>query len=278
MQCAFSKYSGCGNDFLLIDNRSKFFPSDDRVLIAKLCKRRLGIGADGIILLENSHSADFRMHIYNADGSEAEMCGNGIRCLMKFIRQLGFTKPQYTIETLLEQVTASYRNDQVSVSMPPPKHVCWSIDLPIEPHQWNLHFLDTGVPHAVIFTEDIESIDLNTIAPKIRYHTHFGPRGTNVDFAAIKQNQLVQMRTYERGVEQETLACGTGAVAVALAAAKVYRLQSPIQIETRSQEILEIQFSGEIPTDLLMTGPAAFIFEGKIDLLDFQLNGSKHFM
>lgn len=266
----FSKYSGCGNDFILIDNRFHIFPTADKALIAKLCHRHRGVGADGIILLENSLTADFKMRIFNSDGSEAEMCGNGIRCLMKFLQDQGFQDKKHVIETMNAKIPLFPENGEVSVEMPSPTEISWSTPLSINGNSWNIHFLNTGVPHAVIFVEDVLEVDLETIAPKIRFHSQFAPKGTNVNFVALQaHSQKIFLRTYERGVEQETLACGTGAVASAIAAAKIHGMSSPIHVQTKSQEYLKIAFhldAESMFSNLIMTGPATFIFSGKIDL------------
>lgn len=266
----FSKYSGCGNDFLLFDNRFQLFPAGNKALIARLCHRQRGVGADGIILLENSLTADFKMRIFNSDGSEAEMCGNGIRCLMKFIQELGFADEKYVVETMNERIPLFHENDEISVKMPSPTEISWSTPLSLNGNTWKIHFLNTGVPHAVIFVGDVLEVDLETIAPKIRFHPQFAPKGTNVNFVALHtHSQKIFLRTYERGVEQETLACGTGAVASAIAAAKIHGITSPIHVQTKSQECLKIAFHQDaesVFSNIIMTGPATFVFSGKIDL------------
>jgi diaminopimelate epimerase len=276
---SFTKYSGCGNDFILIDNREKIFPSENSTLICRLCHRSFGIGADGVILLENSPLADFRMRIFNADSSEAEMCGNGVRCLLKFIQKLGFQKKSYLIEAMHQNVIASFSGDLVSVTMPRPKNEQWWLTLRVDSQPMMLHSIDTGVPHVVIFVDDIKANSLMAIAPKIRFHPYFAPKGTNVNFAATLPSGEIAVRTYERGVEQETLACGTGAVAVALAAVKIYGHTSPIKIHTQSQEILEITLTHPLHHPPILLGPVNFVYQGQIDLTStcsdtFRLNKS----
>lgn len=260
----FSKYSGCGNDFILIDNRlQRFFP--DRACILRLCSRQGGIGADGLILLEPSRKADYRMRIFNADGGEAEMCGNGIRCLIAFIRELGGVSKHYRIETMHSLLQTAIQGEKISVEMPKPQDIRWSMQL--DAH--SLHFLNTGVPHAVLFVDDLNDDKWMALAPSIRRHGAFGTAGTNVNFASLTPSGNVLVRTYERGVEGETLACGTGATATALAAAKCYRLPSPVRVLPRSNEPLEISFSwegsreDESPTQVEMAGPAKFNFRGE---------------
>lgn len=260
---SFSKYSGCGNDFIIFDNRSLTFPLQES-LIQQLCHRQKGIGADGVILLEPTQNAHFKMRIFNADGSEAEMCGNGIRCLVKFIQDLGISGQAFNIETLAGNLKVEFLNQDIAVDMTEPKDIHWFLSM----YSWNLHYLDTGVPHAVIFCENLEEINLNEWGPKIRCHSDFDPKGVNVNFAQLDAEGKILLRTYERGVERETLACGTGATATALTAAAVYELKSPIHVQVRSGDILTIAFhyDGNSFTNIRLIGPAKRIFMGKIEL------------
>lgn len=260
----FSKYAGCGNDFILFDNRSLTFPADPHAIVDRLCHRQKGIGADGVILLENSQKAHFKMRIFNSDGSEAEMCGNGIRCLLKFIQDCGIQGNQFDIETMRKTLKVCFEMDDVAVEMGDPAEVRWEI--PLSP--WMVHHLDTGVPHAVIFSDNMDSLNLNECGPKIRFHTMFAPRGANANFAQVDAKGVVYVRTYERGVEQETLACGTGATATALAAARIYGLKAPVKVKVRSGDILKIDFNlvGDNFTDVRLIGPVQYVFSGTIDL------------
>lgn len=251
----FAKYSGCGNDFILIDNRERNLSLTSKA-ISRLCHRQHGIGADGIIFLEKG--TPYRMRIFQPDGYEVEMCGNGIRCLAQFIHSLE-KHTNFTIQTKHAAMSVKIHGDLVSVAMPPPAEECKSIELT---EAGRLHVVDTGVPHAVMFVDDLYQKDLLATAPMIRHHKAF-PKGTNVNYAKILSEGVIAVRTYERGVEGETLACGTGAVAVALAAAKVHSMPSPITIHTLSGDCLVIAFEGA--TKLVMTGPAIKIFEGAIE-------------
>ncbi len=264
MLLSFFKYSGCGNDFILFDNRKLIFPSDCSRIITKLCHRQHGIGADGVILLEYSTHSAYKMRIFNSNGSEAEMCGNGIRCLFKFMQQCGIQGKQQTIETLSGVLSVESEGNDVAVEMGSPREIQWS--LPLSP--WVVHHLNTGVPHAVIFSNDIENLSLAEWGPQIRFHKLFAPRGTNVNFAQIAGNGIIHLRTYERGVEQETLACGTGATATALAAAKIYGLQAPVSVKVRSGDILKIDFElhGDAFKNVRMIGPAHHVFSGTISV------------
>lgn len=268
MQIPFSKYSGCGNDFIIIDNRKNIFPTVDKCFIRKLCQRRIGIGADGIILLEISEIADFGMRIFNADGSEAEMCGNGIRSLGRYIRDLGNPEEEFTIEVLGRIFPLKLEGSLVSVAMGPPSRVEWSLQIPLKKKELTVDFLDTGVPHVVIFAPNIKEIDLASLGPALRYHPQFSPQGANVNFASIGDRDELFIRTYERGVENETLACGTGAAAVALAAAKRYSLISPIIVQTRSGGKLEFHLkqNQNRVEEMTMRGPANFVYCGEFQL------------
>lgn len=257
----FEKYSGCGNDFIVIDNRKNVFkPSQDDIF--RLCHRRFGIGADGVILLENSTSADYLMRIFNADGSEAEMCGNGIRCLARFIQNIEKVESaEWVIQTMHQCISLKVNHDLVSVMMPPVGLFRSHININIDGLSFLFHFIDTSVPHVVHFTDDIDNPNLMRCAPQIRFHSEFSPKGTNVNFAKILSDSSIAVRTYERGVEGETLACGTGAVAVALVAAKLYSMKEKVVIWPLSQEALTITFNDSFE-DISMIGPANKIFEG----------------
>lgn len=269
MQRPFAKYVGCGNDFIFFDNRSPFFPLENRPLIQKLCHRQQGIGADGIILLEQSSIADYRMRIFNADGTEAEMCGNGIRCLMRFLEHLGHLGPTYNIETSQRIIQLSHQGPHITAQIGVPSNIKLNIPIQYKEKQLSGHFLNTGVPHLVFFVDDIETIDLATFGPFMRHHSLFNPHGTNVNLAQILSPFLLKVRTYERGVEAETLACGTGAAAVALAAHYLYQQNSPISVETRLKERLTISFKNDTQgnvSEVNMAGPAFCSFQGTVYL------------
>lgn len=265
MQFAFSKYSGCGNDFILIDNRNVKFPVSDACLISKICNRREGIGADGIILLENSHLADFRMRIFNADGSEAEMCGNGIRCLAKFIQEdRAENNCQYEIETLERKLQVTLEDGLVKVHMGDPTDSRWNLKVTVADTIYTGHYLNTGVPHFVIFTDNIASIPVVQLGASLRWHPDFQPKGTNVNFVQKIKDNLIRVRTYERGVENETPACGTGITASALAAGYLFNLPAPIQVLTSTDETIEVDFKSL--SQVTQKGPAKQIFKGSFYL------------
>ena len=260
----FAKYSGCGNDFILIDNRKRLFAAS-KAEISRLCHRQQGIGADGIVLLEDSSSSDFGTRIFNADGSEAEMCGNGIRCLARFICDIEFSdklENRFSIQTMHQRMHVRIEPGIVYVEMPPA--TAWRSDIAIDigDTSFFLHSIDTGVPHAIQFVPDIENVFIR-LAPEIRYHSEFGSRGTNVNFAQFLPDGTIAVRTYERGVEGETLACGTGAVAVALTAARIHRINSPIVVRPRSGDLLQISFNENFE-QITLAGPAFKVFEGRV--------------
>jgi diaminopimelate epimerase len=254
MKFPFSKYHGAGNDFILIDDRVSFFPVADKDQIRKLCDRRLGIGADGLILLQHSQKADFRMRLFNADGGEPGMCGNGIRCLVAFAHSLGIEKHIYHIETDHAVRACQRQQDKIAVSMGPVRVLHRGLELALEHEVVAMEVLHTGVPHAVIFVDDLDAVDVASKGREIRYHSHFS-EGVNVNFAMHTTEGHVRVRTYERGVEAETLACGTGAVAVAAAT-------NATAILTASGEMLEVRMDGE---QAQLIGPAQLVFKGEID-------------
>lgn len=268
MHRPFAKYVGCGNDFIFFDHRDPFFPSENKTLIQNLCHRQKGIGADGIVLLENSVQADYKMRIFNADGSEAEMCGNGIRCLMRFLEHLGLSNSSYKIEVANRILHLTHQGSHINVNMGEPTDLRWNILIEYKHINYRVHYLNTGVPHVVLFVDHIDEINLAELGPYLRYHKAFAPQGTNVNIAECLPNQILKIRTYERGVEGETLACGTGATAVALAAHYQYQYSSPIRIETRLGEFLTISFQSDENnfSHVLMAGPASRTFQGTISL------------
>ena len=244
------------------------FQSRDRNLIQRLCHRRFGIGADGLILLQPSRSADFRMRVFNSDGGEPEMCGNGIRCLVHFIHSLGYNLASYWIETMHSNVQCHIQHEKIFVSQKisgaPAKELQMSLKDTVE----RIWILNTGVPHAVVFKDAIESIDLDQLGREIRFHKDLGPEGANVSFAKVLGSSEVEVRTYERGVEAETFACGTAAVAVSLVAHQKYFFKSPIKIIPLSKEMIEVKFS-EIHAEqreIQVAGNAKFVFNGQVHI------------
>ena len=250
MSIAFSKYQGAGNDFVMIDNRDLQFPKQDKALINKMCDRRFGIGADGLILLENEAGFDFRMVYFNADGSESTMCGNGGRCIVAFARQLGVIEDKARFNAIDGVHLAEVMKDgEVSLGM---------IDVnEIEQIDEKAYFLFTGSPHYVRVVDRFP-IDFVDQAKAIRHNERFNKEGVNVNFIIIN-GEKVQIRTFERGVEDETLACGTGSVAAAIVAHTVNQLSS-YKVKTQGGD-LKVTFKGRYK-DVLLQGPALLTYKG----------------
>ena len=267
----FSKYSGCGNDFILINNRDYALDLTEKT-IKSLCDRNLGIGADGIILLENGREgSDFGMRIFNRDGSEAEMCGNGLRCLGQFIYELGFEKKPYTIQTKERALKVDFANGLIKAEMGDAVDLNMGLKLTIDKSSLECYHLNTGVPHAVVFAEDIKKIPVETLGRQIRHHPHFFPAGTNANFVQKNTDHQIAIRTFERGVENETLACGTGAAASAISAFQKWNMKQPIEVVFSSGDTLEITFTqeGNAFRSITQTGPALKTFHGVFDMVGY---------
>lgn len=265
----FTKMQGAGNDFIIIEAKKGLNYAS---LAKKVCDRTAGIGADGLLVLDRSKTEDFKLQIFNADGSQAEMCGNGARCLAAYIAQDRKLRARlFSIETKAGRIYAQAQGERALVQLSHPTGYTPDITIPAEGRDLQLHFIDTGVPHAVIFVADIEKIDVNAIGRFIRYHERFAPRGTNVNFVEQMEEDLVAVRTYERGVEGETKACGTGSVASAIIAylqshpGITERRQARMRVLTVSGEILQITFDlkDQAMTNVWLKGSAKFIAEGK---------------
>lgn len=267
MTIPFYKYHGTGNDFVMVDNRHLIFPKNDTKTIQFLCDRRFGIGADGLILLENDNltdlsagKIDFKMVYYNADGQESSMCGNGGRCLTAFAKKLGIIHEKATFMAVdgLHHATISDM-DLVSLQM---------IDVHEISFQPDYVFLNTGSPHHVTMVDDLDQFDVKKEGAAIRYSNLYGQAGSNVNFVQPLGGNHFRLRTYERGVEDETLSCGTGATAVAIAVQALGKTDATlIDLEVEGGK-LQVSFSvvdGKY-TQVHLIGPATFVFEGKIEL------------
>jgi len=262
----FSKINGSGNDFLLIDDRGEAMRGIDRpAFVSKVCDRSRSIGADGVIIIEPSRRADFRWDFYNADGSRAEMCGNGGRCAARFAATRRIAGREMSFETLAGILHASVRGRRVKLQMTRPRGLAVDRSLTMEGKRFSYSFLDTGVPHAVLFVPDVSRVDVPGIGRGIRRHRAFAPRGTNVDFAQPAGGSLL-VRTYERGVEGETLACGTGAVAGAILAAVHGIAEPPVTVRTSGGETLVIHFDPKKKDfgDVFLEGDTSWSCDGKI--------------
>ncbi len=261
----FAKYSGAGNDFILIDNRSGEFPSGNKELIKTMCARRISIGADGLILLENSEKADLKMRYFNSDSSEAEMCGNGARCFIAFAKKCGIEKEKYTFETMERILTGWFDADGISIAMGDPIETLLNIALDVDDSKYVVHYTNLGVPHTVLFVDDVEKVDVVNLGRKIRFHPKFKPKGTNVDFVQIVGKNSIKMRVYERGVENETLASGTGVTASTVICNLVKNILPPVKILVKSGDTLTVNFEkmDDQPKNTILSGPATLIYEGK---------------
>jgi diaminopimelate epimerase len=240
---SFTKMESGGNDFIIIDNRKKILPRTLSRLAVNLCRRRSSIGADGLILLEKAEKADYRMRIFNPDGSEPEMCGNGARCLARFafIRRIG--SAEAVIETRAGNVKAQVTGKKVKVRLGNPSGIDLNFKISLKPGiSQKVNFINTGVPHAVVFVSTLNKVDVQNLGRAIRYHKRFGPAGANVNFIAVQGKNSIYIRTYERGVEDETLACGTGAVASALISGLQGKVSSPVKVHTRGGETLTVEY------------------------------------
>ncbi|MDI7258785.1 MAG: diaminopimelate epimerase [Thermodesulfobacteriota bacterium] len=267
MRIPFMKMSGSGNDFILIDHRKSIL-NEDRMkgFARKVCQRRVSVGADGLILIERSEKTDFRWRFFNADGSEPEMCGNGGRCAARFAFLKGISGSSLTFETLAGTLYAQVDGKRVKLEMTKPYGLKLDEKILIEGKEQTVSSINTGVPHAVLFLNDIESMDITQMGRAIRYHPHFSPAGTNANFVRLEKDAHLSIRTYERGVEDETLACGTGAVASALIAAFKGLVRSPVSMRTRGGEILTVHFelgAGEVKK-VFFEGDVHIIYEAEM--------------
>ena len=260
----FAKYTGAGNDFIIIDNRSGSFRAENKEAIRDMCSRRTSIGADGLILLERSDKADIRMRFFNSDGGEAEMCGNGARCLIDFARRRGFESPTITLETMERVLTAHLDGENISLEMGAVKDTELNIDIEIDGKTYRVHHANTGVPHAVMFVEDVNEVDVVGLGRKTRFHKRFQPKGANANFVHVTGESSISARIYERGVEDETLASGTGCTACAVISNLVKNVKPPVRVLTRGGETLTINFKrkGDQVSDLTMSGPTRLVYEG----------------
>jgi len=264
---AFSKMSGSGNDFIIIDNRNQCVDGIDMAqFITSVCRRKMSVGADGLILIEPSDKADFRWRFYNSDGSRAEMCGNGARCAARFAFVNGISGENLSFETDAGIVSGRVEADRAKVKMPDPTdlRLDYSIELATGPLAVNS--INTGVPHAVVMKNAIEAVDVFGLGREIRNHEVFAPAGTNVNFICQQGSGHLAIRTYERGVEDETLACGTGAIASALVSAVKLDWTSPIDLLTRSGESLTIHFAENNGNfnDVYLEGDARIIYTAQL--------------
>ena len=258
-----------GNDFIVIDNRAGVFKNPVK-RTAEVCKLHTGIGADGVLLFEKSKKADFKMRIINSDGSEAEACGNGFRCIALYAKEKMGYPSSFRFESLAGIIHAQVKGKNVCVQMVEPTGLRMRAQLQVEGHRLHYSFINTGVPHTVVFVQGLEKIDVANLGRAVRFHKDFKPKGTNVNFVEVKSARDIQVRTYERGVENETLACGTGSTASAIIASLSGYVKSPVRVHTSCGEILAVDFQktgrDEKITNVTLEGEAQFVYEGKLSL------------
>ncbi|MBA4394665.1 MAG: diaminopimelate epimerase [Desulfobacca sp.] len=263
-----TKMSGSGNDFILVDNRSKLVPDEQMIPLTKgLCRRMVSVGADGLIFIEPSERYDFKWRFFNADGSEAEMCGNGGRCTARFAFMQGIAASAMTFETLAGPIQAWVDGPLVKLQLTQPKDLRLDQTILVDGKTICFDFLNTGVPHTLVWVEDNAKADVNGLGQTIRFHDHFKPAGTNVNFVQLGSAGRLSVRTYERGVEGETLACGTGAVAAAGIALLKRLVQSPVHVQTRGGEILTVYVEGQPGQKIdkvYLEGEVRLIFQGEV--------------
>lgn len=271
MRIEFTKMHGAGNDFVLIDNRR----GDLRLTtaqIAALCHRRFGVGADGVLLLEkpgDGAHADARMVYFNADGSRAEMCGNGARCFTAFALAHGVGRNgRVSFITDAGPVSATVRGDAITVQLTDPTDLRLEQTVPLPAGPAVIHQVNTGVPHVVRFVADVRAIDIRAQGAELRFHPAFAPKGANANFAQVQPDGLVVARTYERGVEDETLACGTGVTAVGILAHLVHAVAKPVRVRVAGGDTLKVDFQrdGDAIRNVTLTGPAKVVFTGATEL------------
>lgn len=261
MELKFSKMSASGNDFILIDNRDNKINSQFQNVhefVQKVCRIHHSVGADGVILIDNSVEHDFRWQFFNADGSEAEMCGNGGRCAARFAHLNNIAKQKMSFETGAGVIKAEVHGSKVKLQLTRPLDLKLDYAICLEDKELFVSSVNTGVPHAVLLVSDIGHVPVEDLGRMIRYHKAFGEKGTNVNFVELIDKKNIRIRTYERGVESETYACGTGSVASAVILTEKSLVKPPVNVHTRGGEVLKIHIDGDVYLD----GNARLIYTG----------------
>jgi len=263
----FYKMSGSGNDFIIVDNRDRIVDETDLLnFIIKVCRRKMSVGADGFILVENTEGADFKWRFFNSDGSVAEMCGNGARCVARFAYLNGIAGSEMSFETGAGIVEAQVAGESVKIKMTDPSDLKTDYTLELKDRSISVSSINTGVPHVVMVTDTLDDVEVVKMGREIRFHDMFAPAGTNVNFICPIKDDTIGVRTYERGVEDETLACGTGSVAGALIMARKMKIDAPIHVLTRSGVNLKIYYKEKDATyqDIYLEGDARVIYRAKL--------------
>lgn len=259
----FFKMVASGNDFVVVDNRRRVVKNALQ-FAKRVCARHTGIGADGVLLFENSRKGDFKMRIINADGSEAEACGNGFRCIARYAKEKLKFPDSFHFESLSGSVQAWVNAHKVRVQLPNPKALEMRASMEVSGNRLHYSFINTGVPHVVVFVQGLSNMDVEHLGPLVRYNRQFQPRGTNVNFVEVENKHEIRVSTYERGVEKETLACGTGSTASAIISTLAGYVSPPVKVVTSGGEILVIDFKrkGRKITHVTLEGEARFVYEG----------------
>jgi len=264
----FTKMVAAGNDFVLLDNRGKKAKKrigDFSKFAKEICERKHSAGADGLLLLEDSKKADITMRIFNPDGSEVTMCGNGSRCVAYYAARSGITKKSLSIQTKAGILKAAVNKNEVRVEMMQPKGLKSRFSIDVYDETFEVDFVDTGVPHVVYFVDDLENFDVRRFGKMIRYHKEFAAEGTNANFVKVNGRHDISIRTYERGVEDETFACGTGAIASSIVASELHSVESPVNVKTQGGEALTIYFKkiGDEYKEVFLEGKVKLVYEGR---------------
>jgi len=267
MKIPFWKMHGAGNDFVLIDDRNLTAPVNDRNWLEPIGKRRTGVGCEGVILIQPSSKADFTMRFFNPDGSEVDMCGNGARCVARLAHDLKVAPANMTFETGAGVIAASMVGNQVRLEMTTPKD--WRLNqvIEIDGVKRPYGFVNSGVPHVVMPLENLDREDVARTGAAIRYHKDFAPKGTNANFIHVTGPNSLRIRTYERGVEAETLACGTGIVASGLIAGRMGWVKAPVKITCAGGDVLEVNYTltDDGAREVTLLGPAVYVFSGELE-------------
>ena len=266
-EISFYKMVASGNDFVVVDNRKKAV-SNPSSFAKAVCHRHSGIGGDGVLLLESSKQADFKMRILNADGSEAEACGNGFRCIALLAHQKFDFPRRQRFESLAGVIDADIHGARVRVRLMDPKDFKERQKIKVGQKELSYYFIRVGVPHVVIFVEGLWKLPVFEIGRAIRFHSEFQPAGTNVNFVEVTGSNSICVETYERGVEENTQACGTGSTASAIVSVVAGYVKTPVEVKTRGGEILTVDFlrKGDPVQDVYLEGDAQLVYEGKISI------------
>ncbi len=267
MDMQFTKMVGNGNDFTVVDNRDEALRGDLHSILARICRRKSSIGADGVLLLEKDPKLPFSMRYFNSDGSEAEMCGNGARCIALYAYSKGIAPREMLFSSRAGVHSASVSENWVRLKFTEPGEVRLDVPLTVEGKRVICSLLNSGVPHAVIFTQDLAGEDVTGLGRGVRLHKEFQPQGTNVDFVQVTGGHSIKIRTYERGVEGETLSCGTGAVASAVISYLKGEVGPAVEVATEGGSLrVDFQSEKEKVKDVYLEGEARIVYEGRIRL------------